>query len=550
MSKQAPDLIAQALKAHQAGDIATARRLLKKQTSAPGLHLLGLVERKAGNLDKAAYLLAKAAKLEPNHEVRHNQGLVAKAQGKPQDAERFFNAAIKQRPDFAQAWQSLAVLYREQKRWQQAQEAYERAKQLAPDNHTIDLGIALLNLGQGEAKRAISFARAALANRDLKNEERSQARFIRGRALLELGEREDALDDIQQAYSILPSPTILRTLANLLWLEDRQDQLRMTLEEAVFNPAIAASAITIANQQGGAPLYPPQHLLQQADVAAALAWQYIEQQDSEAALSALSAATNGEAEPLFVAAEIVAYTMQGDYAEGSKRVNQQLRVDPNGQHWLGYLATIERLRGNPGLLNDPDVIQIHALKPQGYASVDEFNAQLAQALSDLHEAQVHPLDQTLRNGSQTETNLIHRTEAVIQDYFRALEQPITDYLGYFTDKREHPIARRYQGAFEITDAWSVRLDDAGFHIDHVHPQGWISSAYYVTAEGCEDPISKAGWLRFGIPPYRTPTSLEPLKWVQPEAGKLALFPSYMWHGTVPSASGSVRLTAPFDVSPK
>ena len=41
----------------------------------------------------------------------------------------------------------------------------------------------------------------------------------------------------------------------------------------------------------------------------------------------------------------------------------------------------------------------------------------------------------------------------------------------------------------------------------------------------------------------------PEHFVEPAAGMLVLFPSYMWHGTVPFATGAPRLTAAFDVVP-
>ena len=42
-----------------------------------------------------------------------------------------------------------------------------------------------------------------------------------------------------------------------------------------------------------------------------------------------------------------------------------------------------------------------------------------------------------------------------------------------------------------------------------------------------------------------PLSAEHL--VQPEPGLLVLFPSYMWHGTVPFSSAEQRLTCAFDI---
>jgi len=39
---------------------------------------------------------------------------------------------------------------------------------------------------------------------------------------------------------------------------------------------------------------------------------------------------------------------------------------------------------------------------------------------------------------------------------------------------------RNQGSAVITGAWSVQLYRGGFHVNHFHHQGWISSAYYVS----------------------------------------------------------------------
>jgi hypothetical protein len=38
--------------------------------------------------------------------------------------------------------------------------------------------------------------------------------------------------------------------------------------------------------------------------------------------------------------------------------------------------------------------------------------------------------------------------------------------------------------------------------------------------------------------------------VRPEVGTLVLFPSYMWHGTVPFTSQQPRLTVAFDLLPQ
>ena len=44
--------------------------------------------------------------------------------------------------------------------------------------------------------------------------------------------------------------------------------------------------------------------------------------------------------------------------------------------------------------------------PAGWSSMEELNAALIEALGTRHPFAVHPLDQSLRNGSQTARNLV------------------------------------------------------------------------------------------------------------------------------------------------
>ena len=108
------------------------------------------------------------------------------------------------------------------------------------------------------------------------------------------------------------------------------------------------------------------------------------------------------------------------------------------------------------------------------------------------------------------------------------------------------MTQRNQGKLRMTGCWSVRLGRDGYHVNHVHPEGWISSAYYaaVPAE-VSDTDRKSGWIKFGEPRFPVPGATAE-KYVQPEAGSLVLFPSYMWHGTTPITGDESRMTCAFD----
>jgi uncharacterized protein (TIGR02466 family) len=95
------------------------------------------------------------------------------------------------------------------------------------------------------------------------------------------------------------------------------------------------------------------------------------------------------------------------------------------------------------------------------------------------------------------------------------------------------------------------LRNAGYHASHVHPRGWISSAFYVDLpDGMAQASTQDGCLAFGEPSIATEPPLHAQRVVRPEPGKLVLFPSYFWHGTVPFHSEKTRLTVAFDVVPE
>ena len=104
-------------------------------------------------------------------------------------------------------------------------------------------------------------------------------------------------------------------------------------------------------------------------------------------------------------------------------------------------------------------------------------------------------------------------------------------------------------SFGYAGAWSSRMKAHGFHDNHIHPQGWISSCYYVAVpQATEDQDTRQGWIKFGEPASQT--GLKERRAIQPLPGRLVLFPSYMWHGTIPFAENSVRTTIAFDAVPR
>lgn len=173
--------------------------------------------------------------------------------------------------------------------------------------------------------------------------------------------------------------------------------------------------------------------------------------------------------------------------------------------------------------------------------------ELADILRAMHAGNGQPLDQSVRGGSQTDGNLLVRADPAIRRLRTALLDAVHQYVATLPPPEPgHPLLVANRDDIRIAGSWSVRLSGAGFHADHVHYQGWISSAFYVAVPESDPSAPESGWLAFGecrdllpdFPAFRT---------VEPKPGILALFPSTLWHGTRPFGNGE-RMTVAYDIA--
>jgi tetratricopeptide (TPR) repeat protein len=224
---------------------------------------------------------------------------------------------------------------------------------------------------------------------------------------------------------------------------------------------------------------------------------------------------------------------------------------PLDQHVIALLATAWRLMDDPRyrrLYDYEAFVGVHRLAtPAGWRDLPAYLADLASAVAAAHAYRTHPFDQSLRQGSQA-PDILDDPHPAIQAFPAAIEAAIAAHLAAL-GRGADPVRSRNTGRWAFQGAWSVRLRPHGFHADHVHSQGWLSSACYLALPAVVDGEGRQGWLKFGEPGVPTAPPLAPEHFVRPEPGLLALFPSYMWHGTVPFGGAEPRLTIAFDLVP-
>lgn len=176
--------------------------------------------------------------------------------------------------------------------------------------------------------------------------------------------------------------------------------------------------------------------------------------------------------------------------------------------------------------------------------------ELAQRLRQLHTMREPWHEQSVRGGTQTERPLLLRIDPIISAARRKIEAAVARYIAELpSPDPAHPLLAAPRGEFLFAGSWSVKLRPGGFHAHHTHPMGWISSALYITVPvAAQRGPAPAGHLQFGGAPPELGLALEPYGLVEPRPGRLVLFPSTMWHGTVPFIDGE-RMTIAFDVVP-
>lgn len=398
-----------------------------------------------------------------------------------------------------------------------ALDLFERARRLAPADGTILLGHAAAQVAQAGPEQAIAGIDALLVQ---------HPGWIDGHALLSRlrymsGERADFTASIERALAAAP-----RDLN--LWRELIVTLLHAELYERALEAIARGRAAAGAN------------ILFDANEAICFA------ELGDTARADRQFAALGPSDDSTVTIRRVRHLLRSGRPAEAAALGEPLIGGPGEPLVWPYLAVAWRQTGDPRWqwLEDYERF-VRIVDLDGLPALDR----LAERLRALHNATHQPLDQSVRGGTQTDGPLFSRIEpeiqqlraavvAAVEDYARALPPPLPG----------HPLLGPPRAPIRFAGSWSVRLRAQGHHSNHVHPAGWISSALYVALpSGAERGAAPAGWLSLGQPQAELGLDLEPVRLVEPKPGRLVLFPSTMWHGTVPFQDGE-RLTVAFDVA--
>lgn len=592
-------LMGRAAAAFRKKDFRQADRLCRsaleiEPANAQALHLMAVVSRQLGDPMSAERCFRASLELDPlNGEARTNFANLLRSAGRPGDAADQLRTALeidnanrmarltlarilvdigsfREAADHAglltdrdggdaEAWATLAVARQRTGAVSEAETAFRRALAIRPEYAVArhNFGALLCRIHRPEE------ALDELAHAERLGAGSPELYYNRGSAYFEMARFAEAEAALMQAIELepafKPAQILLARLRHMLgdanYTRDVEAAIQRTNDPALQlalgdllrrgGRLDEAEAIvrSVHRQHPGRPEI-------ESNLAVVLqAMQRLPEAERHA-----RAAWKGKPESPEIVESLVAILLQlGEHAEAWPLILDQRNRYPLDQRWLAYLATAARLAGGPEhrqLYDYARFVRWYDLEaPAGYSSIQSFNRELADYLRKWHTLATHPLEQSLRHGTQTTRDLLSDREPVIRAFIESLAKPLAAYREDIGFEADHPFLARNEGELTLVGCWSVNLSRGGYHVNHIHPQGWISSAYYVDVPvEVADEETCSGWLKFGEPqmPVR---GLDAEFLVQPVPGRLVLFPSYMWHGTVPIRESQPRTTIAFDAAP-
>jgi len=561
------------------------------------LQLLGVLARQRGELAQAEDCFRRSLRSrfgQPH--VHNNLGNCLRVQGRLEEAIACYREAVRLQPDYVDAWVNLGIACAANAQYQAALDAYDRALTLAPGFQRAEVAKAhLLN-----ALDRSSDAEILLHGVLRRNPRDVTALNNLGNLLRAQGEEAEAAACFERALAVAPRMTNLRValsgayfsvgrfdeaealLTNLLAREPvnleahrtltalrygtgRADNIADSYEEALARAPLAAElwaayigtlwhleryeealcvlyrAIVACEHSRLFDMWRGRILVSMGAAADALAWLDPDTDGTEALPGHQVAIERARA-----------HLRLGEFVQGGNELAPIAFADQSDYALWAHLEVLWRLAGDPRaswLLNyDRFVRLVDVPVPKAFSSHRAFKEALVERLTPLHVTKAPPIDQTERGGTKTYGELFKRHDPLIQSLRDTITEAIREYVSGLPENSQHPFLRYRDAPIRFAGSWSVRLFSEGYHVPHYHPEGWISSAYYVSLpREVADPETSQGRIYFGQPPVPVPGSPSPVKEFHPREGKLALFPSYCWHGTRPFSAKAARWTVAFDV---
>lgn len=461
-----------------------------------------------------------------NADVLTLAGIVAQRTGLSGDAIAAFRAARAADPGDAGRCQNLAVALKKAGDHAGALAIFSESLALRPGHAgtLANMGSCLIEADRCEEALAV-LAQAIAASPD-----HADAHGNMGVALARLGRREEASAAYRRALRVRPghAETVLN-LADALSASGDCDGAAALIEQVLrAHPGHPRAA----NQLG---------LLHEAagDLASAAAVLH----------SAFDPASPHHALGVNLARVLI---RAGHHQDALIVCDRLIAMQPSVTTPLALaLAALDKLgrqAERDALMALDQFVSVHDIdNVAGYVSMSAFNAALVQELRAHPSLVFEPAGLVTRQGRQSGDLASSREPAL-----HALAELARSKLGAAcaalrsVKPADHPFLRAMPDDWTLT-MWGTILRPGGEVGPHIHAPNWMSGVYYPAASPAAAGDGE-GAFAIGVRPGELGGG-GACAFHQPRAGRMILFPSYLWHATMPFGGEDERISFAFDLVP-
>lgn len=472
---------------HLADTVSSAKKLLQRYPGTFILHhALAIALDGQQQYAEAVEHYRQALKLQALPELHFNLGIVLTQLNRLDEAITSYKAAIQLQPQFFEAHGNLGTVLQRQGKLNEAIASYRRGLSINPQD--------------------------------------ARGHFNLGTALRDHGHLPEAVKSYQEAIRLFPNYT------------DAHNNLGETLRDQGDMPAAVH-----AYQQALA--LNPQHAQANYNMAEFL---YLAKRYDEAI-------------PYFEASQLEDWQARSLYC-----LYKAARFD-DFKHALDRLVSTTR-HTSPfiGTLSTHYAINFGIDNPYNFCkngfdyvyqrSIPELSQPdsplLQDLLRDINHAEIAERKQgMLHYGTQSAGNLFKRPEASFLQLAELIKREFLLYKQKFAGA-DCELIKSYPEDLQFTSSWYVKMRKGG-HLDpHIHEIGWISGAVYLAMPKNKQ-RPEEGNFEYGTHGDQYPQKHQqfPSALIAPEVGDIVLFPSSLFHRTIPFSSDEERICIAFDLKP-
>lgn len=498
-----------------------ALALLKTYPNAFILYnVLGVAQENQQKLDEAATTYRKALSLQPGiAEIHVNLGAVLGQLGQTDAAIDHYRKAIQINPRLPVAPFNLGIILQEQGRYDEAVAAYRKAIAIEPGFYE-----ALGNLGtilqrQGKLEEAVATYRKALAiHQD------PRGHFNLGTALRDEGKHQEAADSYLKALEMDPEyADAHNNLGEIFRDQGNMDEAIRCYENAMaINPDHPNANYNMGEFH-------------------ALAKRYEE---------AIPYYQRSRFEDYQERAMECMYRI-GRYDEFREKLQEMVH---SGRKSI-MLATLSTHHAINFGVPDEYSFCPEPMRFAWHTNIPELSEPGSQLLQDVLDT----IDRTpiaarmqgrLYSGMQSAGNLLKRPEPAFQKLAVLVKQKIAEYREHYAGE-DCDLIRYFPKEIDFSSSWYLKMKKGGNLGSHIHEEGWISGCVYLKLPTREAGSTEAGF-EYGTDGDRYPRMHDDFDShiVVQAVGDIVLFPSSLFHRTIPFNADEERVCVAFDLKPE